>query len=521
MAPVTAPVPGEKLFDNFFGRMAILADPYTEAHPVGTMASFMAIYSAFIGNGPRITTRGRAMPLAFWPILCGLSGKGRKGTATNLALEIAEGAIPSFTGGNIQYGFDSGLGLIQELHSRIGGENRYGPEPIVVIEEELSKLQEQAKKDRRLGTTLTKLWDGATIQYKTGKDHLEVPHPHAAFIGHVQPKLFHATRGSRDAAGGTWNRFLIFWVERSKSVNIFGDMPGYDRAVAQMASDFRRAAHFGCDVPRVRVPDKVAKTFEKHHRPLIEALTSTSEEISEFAERAMAYTLRVAALYALADGEEWVQVRHFDSALDLIRYSIHSLQYILSSNRTFNGRSTLAQKVLAFVRQHGPCTFTKMRTHLGMATTPDVYKAAIRELEGEVVTYKVPRKPGQRGIIGLMVALAEDPTIPADAVFEDTDDEDLDEADPTTHPNYTAETTITVEVVDAEPVDEPKSPREPLKELPPPRPAKSARRTSQVGGEPHKATQPPPLRKEGHKVAKRRPVKVPKDESVADPASWI
>jgi hypothetical protein len=413
----------DDVFKNPFGEALVSRlDPFTEAHPVGVMVSFISIFSGYVGNDVRIYARGKKMPLAFWPLLVGVSGLGRKGTATDLAKEIAEGAIPDFMLSAVEPGFDSGLGMVDAYRERLGSEGK--PDPVVAIEEEMSKFADAAKKDRRLGVTATKGWDGATIQYKTAKETIRIPHPHMAFIGHMQPKLMKMLRNSKDSAGGTWNRFLFFWVKRSKSVPIFGTLPGQDAAFGQAVVEFRKMCVNARNIKRVEVPPKVAKIFQAKHRPAVEALTNVSEEISEFAERSLAYLMRLAALYALADAGTpltmdgkgvYAQEKHFDAALALIRYSVESLKYLLSGNRDVASRSLFAQRILRWLQKNSPSTWSKMTVGVGRNHSRNSYLAALDELGDDVVIYTIPRPKGQRGNnVGIWVTTPD--KIPENAI---------------------------------------------------------------------------------------------------------
>jgi hypothetical protein len=492
MVAIEAPIAEPEVFDNAFGRLTKPLDPHTEAHRVAVMASFMSIFSAYIGHGPYIKAGRSQLPLSFWSMICGVTGRGRKGTATGLAMEIADRAIPTFTNTQVQYGIDSGLGLIQELHSRINGETgSLAPEPICIYEEEFSKVLEAAKRDRRFGATLTKLWDGRTIMHKTAKETYMVPKPHAAFISHVQPKLLRSVRKSKDAAGGTYNRFVVLFSEKSKSIPTFEDSDEYEEVISEAVQTFRKMCHGAADIKQVRVPANLGQKFDRHHRPTMEELTSVSEEISEFGERAVPYLLRIAGLYALAEKSEWVKESHFDSALALMRYSIRSLQYILSNDSSFGNRTPLAEKVAAVVKDHGIMTYSAMKALCGGHNSKATYIQAFIELGDEVVVFQKEMKG--RGYRGGWMLAAKGQSLPEGATLVPLKDPDAvpsDQDEPEDHPNFRVsedEVTVEAEII----VEEPEPAPEPLKALPAPKPPKPAPKPSQATTEPPKAKHQP------------------------------
>lgn len=507
MAAIEAPVPEDAVFNNAFGRLTKPLDPHTEAHRVAVMASFMSIFSGYLGNRPYIKAGRNNMPLAFWTIICGPTGKGRKGTATNLAMEIADMAIPSFTNGQIQYGIDSGLGLIQELHSRIVSGSPH-PEPLCFYEEEFSKVLDAAKKDRRFGATMTKLWDGKTIMHKTAKETYIVPKPHGSFITHVQPKLLRDVRKSKDAAGGTYNRFVVLWSQKSKSIPTFEESDEYNGVIADAVRTFRKMCETGSNLTEVRVSKSLGQKFDRHHRPIMDELISVNEEIAEFGERAVAYLLRIAALYALAEGLEWVKESHFDSALALMRYSISSLEYVLSGDSTFGGRTPLAEKVAATVKEHGIMTYSAMKALCGGHNSKATYIQTFIELDGEVVVFQKPMKGrGYRG--GWMLAAKGQP-LPEGSTVVDLKGADAESSDSDTPPaeSVTVEDEITVEVTVIR--EEPEPDPGPRKALPAPKPAKTAPRQSQATTEPPKPKHSPHARRPApHKKVEPAPTTPP------------
>lgn len=203
----------------------------------------------------------------------------------------------------------TGLGLIGELVEKTDEDGKASP--VLVIEEEGDDFIANAKKDKRVGTMLRKAWDGATIGHKTRNDNIQVRKPHLGVVVHCQPKNWAAISGSRDATGGTFNRFLPLAVEQSKTLPVFSLNDPADE-IQEQAKRLRRLAAFAREVDVVTVPQKAAQRFEKVHRPAIEALVDGNDELGQMTERALAYVIRLAALYALADGRAAIKVKDFD-----------------------------------------------------------------------------------------------------------------------------------------------------------------------------------------------------------------
>lgn len=340
------PTPDPVIFSGPLGEITKTLDPYTEADPVGVHVSLLAAFSAYLGQTTRVQTGKGLSPLSFWTVLVGVTGQGRKGTATSLAQQVVEAAFTAWSTNGVVTGCPAtGLGFITELYERTA---EGAATPVLIIEEEMDAFISNSKKDTRVGTMLRKAWDGADLNHKTAKDDIHVAKPHVAIVGHVQPKNWGAISGSRDATGGTYNRFLPVAVTRSKTLPVFGAADSTE-VIRDMARKLRRMASFAREVDVVRVRPDVAEIFEARHRPACEGLIHGNEELAQMAERAMAYLVRLAALYALTDSRDEIEEVDFDAALAVIRYSVETIVAVLPEA----GGDLLTTKIAAAVRLHG------------------------------------------------------------------------------------------------------------------------------------------------------------------------
>src|SRR5690606_23097545 len=121
-----------------------------------------------------------------------------------------------------------------------------------------------------------------------------------------------AISGSKDATGGTYNRFLPVWVIRSKKLPVFAT-PNPEETINKLGARFRTMVNFAQEVSELSVPADVAETFEVKHREICDGLTQGNEELGQYTERAMAYLIRIAGLYALADKRTELKVDDFDA----------------------------------------------------------------------------------------------------------------------------------------------------------------------------------------------------------------
>lgn len=346
------------MFNGPFGEIVDALDPHTEGSRVGVLGTLVAAFSGYLGQHTKVQTGNGLSPLMFWTVLVGQTGKGRKGTATRIGMKVVEQAFSAWSEENVIHGCPAtGLGFIQELAERADADSTT---PVMVIEEEMDDFIGNAKKDKRIGVYLRKAWDGATLVHKTKVDDITVREPHVGFVGHVQPRNWAAIAGSRDATGGTYNRFLPLAVERSKNLPVFSQTDTTE-LVREQARKLRRMAQNAREIDVVRVRPDVAEWFEEFHRPVVEQMVEGSEELAQMSERAMAYLIRLAALYALAGGRDEIEVEDLDAALALVQYSVDTVLAVLPEA----GGERLGARILAALEANGELSRSELWDIIG------------------------------------------------------------------------------------------------------------------------------------------------------------
>ncbi|MER7208518.1 DUF3987 domain-containing protein [Streptosporangium sp. NPDC000239] len=342
------PTPAPEMFTGPLGKMVTELDKYTEGSKVGVLATLLSGFSAAVGNLPGVGTGKGSMPLSFWPVLVGPTGVGRKGTATGIAMKVVEAGLASFHENNVVYGCPAtGLGFAGELAERA---IRGVAAPVLFVEEEMDTFISNSKRDTKIGTYLRKAWDGASITHRTSQTDLTIKKPHVAIVGHIQPKNWGAISGSKDATGGTYNRFFPVWVIQSKKLPVFAT-PNPEETIAKLGNRFRSMVNYAQEVTDLVVPEEVAKVFEGKHREICDGLTTGNEELGQYTERAMAYMIRIAGLYTLADKRTEVSVADFDAALGLVQYMVETVTYTLPEAEADG--SDIPARIIAYVREAG------------------------------------------------------------------------------------------------------------------------------------------------------------------------
>jgi Protein of unknown function (DUF3987) len=323
------PVPDPAMFAGIPGEMVWAADPTTEADPVGVYASLLAACGAAIGRSPYVQIGNTRHSLLVWALLFGDTNAGRKGEATNTGMAFIRIAWPDWAAFTVG-GLSSGEGLIERLRDPIevkGETIGTADKRLLVTEPEFAQVMARARREgSTLAAVLRQAWDGGALSV-LNRSQLTASGSHIGIIAHVTPGEFRIKLAEADMAGGTYNRFLPFFVHRSKKL----PMPsGIDPEVLDGLS--KRLAK---NLTSARTKNQItlgqeAKTLWSGE--VYDEMISCDDEnaaYTPFIQRAAPYCRRIAALIAVLDGRTVAGKEDLASAAALVRYSIASAKYVL------------------------------------------------------------------------------------------------------------------------------------------------------------------------------------------------
>ena len=326
--PPSPPVPSADpvMFAGILGEITMAAAPSTEADPVGIYASLLAGTGVFIGRGPYIRVGNTRHPLLIWPLLLGRTGSGRKGEATGTAEIFLRNAAPDDAYERTVSGLSSGEGLIERIRDDEEDE-RSRDKRLLVIETEFTSVMARSKRE---GSTLAAVqrqaWEGRALTV-LNRQQLRASGSHVAIIGHITPREFRLRLAEADMTGGTYNRYLPLFVERSQRLPIPAGVADteLDSLGAKLSSGIEAAGKIG----QIQMGLDATKLWT---RELYDSLTESDDEDraeAEFTRRAAPYCLRIAGLLAALEGRPLITAMDLRAAAALVRYSIASAGYVL------------------------------------------------------------------------------------------------------------------------------------------------------------------------------------------------
>jgi hypothetical protein len=133
-----------------------------------------------------------------------------------------------------------------------------------------------------------------------------------------------------DMAGGTYNRYLPLYVERSKLLPVPEAVP--EKTVTALAGKLAYRISEAADLGCIQLGGEATALWSAELYPEFTELDDDDNQAySEFTRRAAPYCLRIAGLHAALDGRCLISKDDLAAAGALVRYSIASARYILGS----------------------------------------------------------------------------------------------------------------------------------------------------------------------------------------------
>jgi Protein of unknown function (DUF3987) len=384
-------------YQGLAGEFVRLVLPETEADPAALLLTFLVGVGSMIGRGPYYRVGASKHSVNLFGVVVGETSKARKGTATDLAVNILGRADGHFMATRMSSGLSSGEGLIQAVRDPreedVGVKPKDGApmhferqmvdtgEPdkrLLVVESEFgSVLQQTGREGNILSSVLRQAWDGKPLRIlaRSNKDNCQ--EPHISLIGNVTVEELKRLLTTNDRANGFGNRILWCCARRSKLLP-FGGSSLDERLLEALAGRVRDAVQAAQAIDRVDFSDAAAAVWPALYTELT---AGASGLFGAMTGRGEAQVVRLATLYALLDGSALIRLEHLQAAQEVWGYCEESVRFIfgdvygdetadgiikvLSSapngvtqselNRSFGGHKSTAEmaRALSFLRGKG------------------------------------------------------------------------------------------------------------------------------------------------------------------------
>jgi hypothetical protein len=325
-APAGWPAPpGPAAYHGLLGEIVTRLEPETEADPVAILAQLLVGFGAAVGRGAYFQVEAtRHHPQEFL-LLVGDSATSRKGTSWDHAARLI-GAADATLLARILTGLSSGEGLVWAVRDPTASDPGISDRRLLAFESEFASALKAASRDNStLSATLRSAWDGRPLALMTRTAPARASDAHVTVVGHITAVELRYHLTALELANGLANRFLLVCCRRTRLLPEGGASdPLHGTGLTQVLGG---AIQHARTAGRLRL-DKQARELW-HHAYTQLAHTTQGGIAGAICARSEAHTIRLALLYALADGERQINTEHLQAALALWDYAARSASWAL------------------------------------------------------------------------------------------------------------------------------------------------------------------------------------------------
>ena len=317
--------PAPAVYHELLGEIVTTIAPHTEADPVAILTQLLVAFGAAAGRGAWFTVEATRHHANEFMLLVGDSSKARKGSSWDHVRRLLATIDPSIEH-RIRTGLSSGEGLIWAVRDPSSQDPGISDQRLLVIEPEFaSVLKASAREISTLSPTLRSAWDGRPLAILTRTAPARATGAHIVLIGHITQAELRRHTTTIELANGYLNRILIVACRRQRLLPEGGHhdplaATGLTRLLAATLTHAQTAGQIRLD----------ADARELWHHAYQQLAQPRDGILGQITARAEAHTIRLALIYALADGQRQIGVQHLTAALALQDYAARSAGWALT-----------------------------------------------------------------------------------------------------------------------------------------------------------------------------------------------
>jgi len=344
---ISIPVLSENALYGLAGEIVRAIEPHTEADNAALLIQMLVGFGSLIGKTAYFRAEADYHFTKLFAVLVGASSKGRKGTSWGQIKSLLCRVDESFIG-CVQDGLSSGEGLIfhvrdaQSKKVPIKEKGRiidYQDEIVdegatekraFIVEPEFARvLRAMAREGNTLSSVIRQAWDSDRLRIMT-KNAVRASQAHISMVGHITKDELLRNLDETETANGFANRFLWFFVRRSKYLPEGGNLQESD--LNRLVEKLNKAVMYARMTHEMKRDEQARQKWIDIYPKLSDGHTGLLGSVTS---RAEAQVMRLACLYALLEQSEVITLEHLEAALALWQYCEDSARYIFG-NQTGN-----------------------------------------------------------------------------------------------------------------------------------------------------------------------------------------
>ena len=325
------------------GRVALKLSESTGADPASILGMFMTCFGNAIGRQPHVMFYGHDEPGLLFTLIVGKWARGRKGTAWNAVRKLFQQAEPEWSAKDIESGLQSSEAMIEAVADSPNGDPR-----LLILETEFARFIAAMSAQRKFASRMRTAYDGETLAARRVKQAPLISTQHMiSIIGMITPGELIALS---KLSGGLESRMLYIYSAPARKTRT--DPFKIDESEINLADEVKEAINCAWDsillgtdpisaalaemrgiAPKTKFPinDEIADKWKDEIETKIEDIAdAVGEDYERYTARAQTHVIRLALLYALADGASEIGWPHVNAAMALTEFCMFSARRIFS-----------------------------------------------------------------------------------------------------------------------------------------------------------------------------------------------
>jgi hypothetical protein len=381
LPPSRWPTMAPEAFQGPLGEIVRAIEPHSEADPAAILVSLLAMYGNAVGRGPHFVVEGTMHRPNLFAVIVGSTSGGRKGTGGGRAKEVFGYVDLQWVADRMQGGLVSGEGLIFAVRDPVLGIDRKGlpttidpgvtDKRLMITEPEFGGVLRVVKREENtLSPTLRQAWDGGTLRTLAKNSKTIATEPHISIVGHITREELSRTLAEVEVFNGLGNRFL--WILSRRSKLLPGG--GGDLDLAPFANRLKEHFDAAARIGRMVRSEAAEKLWTKIYLDFADQ--SSPGLLGAILSRAEPQTLRLAIVYALAEGSPVIEPQHLEAGLAVWRYAEQSAGIIFGRSTG----STIDDRILEAIRKAPGISRRELHKALGNHTAAEELVAVLGRL---------------------------------------------------------------------------------------------------------------------------------------------
>ncbi|WP_312283570.1 DUF3987 domain-containing protein [Candidatus Igneacidithiobacillus taiwanensis] len=313
-----------------------------EVHPVAVAAAALAWLSAEVGRDIYLPIGDTYHHARLFLLHVGRTARGGKGDSLGLVKRIRSEVARThdgLLGQEHNGGLSTREGITLSIHDGYTLGKQEFPaitdKRLWIVESEFANVLAQGKRDgNTLLPALRDLWDGISLKPLNKSSRIWVSDPHVSLLGNITPHELRARFEKGEIMGGTLNRLMIIWAERTCLVPFPAQTN--DGTVADLAGKVASALCWAKgEYPNKQnsrmasISPAAADLWMSEYKRL-RAPHPAGEIIAAATERRAAYAMRIALLFAILDQSLTIEAHHLRAGIAWADYGAESAAYVLA-----------------------------------------------------------------------------------------------------------------------------------------------------------------------------------------------